>query len=209
MACTCNSTPCICQVVAAIEEAAEELIQENTLKPDTPEVQQTIVEAIIKDDNSTDAPNIMLGILLALLLTLPSCSYKITWTKAAVFTGSAISGSVWGAREAYHADPTVFERHWGVGEYSFFGSKSWERKYETGRYLNAEGQPNAMRSQMFGNVGRDFWHTAPVVTYALGGGSVFATGCSKQRWQHKLLDIAIQGALYTGASTLTYKQLRR
>lgn len=70
---------------------------------------------------------------------------------------AAGGGYVMGLREAFHADPTLFERRWGKSPTSFWGSEGWRRKYHD--YDVEQG----MKSQLFGNVGRDFWHTADKV----------------------------------------------
>lgn len=110
-------------------------------------------------------------------------------------------------REAYHADPYIFEKKWRVDEYSFWGSKQWERKYVGNRYLT-DGVPNKMKSQMFGNFGRDFWHSSGYTSGLFVIGGTFTIGNSKQKTGHKLIDMGIGSLMFLGFSKLTYNLLR-
>jgi len=135
--------------------------------------------------------------------------YFVTSGKIIGWAAMSIAGSFWGGREALYADPTVFERKFGATPYSFFGSHQWERKYEGNRYLGQDGIPNKMKSQVFGNFGRDYWHTSNYVVFGITGSFVFERGCSKQRLLHKLVDISIGSACFLILSRLTYNYLRK
>lgn len=85
-----------------------------------------------------------------------NAQYKITTKKILIWTSFSVAGSIYGAREAYHKNKFVFEQKWGVDEYSFWGSKQWERNYIGNRYLTLDGRVREHKSETFGNFGRDF-----------------------------------------------------
>lgn len=150
----------------------------------------------------------MKQIIILLLLSSPLYGqYKITPKKILTWSTFAAGGTIWGMREAYHADPYIFEKKWGVDEYSFWGSKQWERKYVGNRYLT-DGVPNKMKSQMFGNFGRDFWHSSGYTSGLFVIGGTFTIGNSKQKFTHKLIDMSIGSLVFLGFSKLTYNLLR-
>jgi len=62
------------------------------------------------------------------------------------------AGSLHGGREAFHADPHIFEKRFGVKDISFFGSLSWLRKYP--------GFDQTRKEREFYTAFRDFWHMA-------------------------------------------------
>jgi len=139
-------------------------------------------------------------IFFLLLSTASQAQYKITTKKILIWTSFSVAGSIYGAREAYHANAYCFEQKWGVNEYSFFGSRQWERNYVGNRYY-----PNAVhKDELFGNFGRDFWHTSGYVSGGLMLTGTFVIGNSKQKFKHKLLDVLIGSLCFTGASRLTF-----
>lgn len=135
--------------------------------------------------------------------------YRITWKKVALFSLMGFSGALHGAREAYHADPTVFERHFNAHPYGFGGSHEWERKYVGNRYKNDSGTPRPMKSQVFGNFGRDYWHTARYLNHGVNIGVSITIGASKQPLKHKIIDGVLAFATHELFSSLTYKTLRK
>lgn len=134
--------------------------------------------------------------------------YKVTPAKVATWVGFGIAGATWGAREAYHADPTVFEEKWGVDEYSFFGSKAWERQYTGNRYYNAAGGINPHKTE-WGNTFRDFWHFSGASSRVLWLGGTFTIGAGKQPLKHKLLDLGIGLVCSSVSGFATYQYLRK
>lgn len=134
--------------------------------------------------------------------------YRITPGKVAVWTGYAVAGAVWGAREAYHADPAIFEKRWGVDEYSFFGSEAWQRNYEGNRYAGPDGSINPHKGD-FGNTFRDVHHFAGVSHNVLVIGCTFGLATGKQKVRHKLLDAALGMVIRSAVSNLTYNYLRQ
>lgn len=135
--------------------------------------------------------------------------YVVTLPKVLVWTGFAVGGALWAGREAYHADPFVFEKKFGVGPYSFFGSRQWERNYEGNRYLNSDGQPNPHKTEIIGNFGRDYWHTAQVAAGAFVLSGTFIIGASDQKIGHKALDMFGGLVAFLVTSNLTYTWLRK
>ena len=144
--------------------------------------------------------------LIFLLLVLPftlQAQYKITTKKILIWTSFSVAGSMYGAREAYYANPLCFEQRWGVDKYSFFGSRQWERNYVGNRY-----HPKAIhKDELFGNFGRDFWHTSGYVSGGLVIGGTFIIGDSKQKLKHKVFDMLIGSLCAIGASSLTFNYL--
>jgi glutathione S-transferase len=63
-----------------------------------------------------------------------------------------LAGSLHGGREAFHADPYIFEKRFGVADISFFGSLSWLRKYPVFDHTRKERE--------FYTAFSDFWHVA-------------------------------------------------
>lgn len=115
----------------------------------------------------------------------------------------AVSGIATGMREAYHADRYVFQIRWGVGAESFWGADAWKRNY------HGNNPSNQHKSQVFGNVGRDIWHTAHFVdTFVLVGGS-FTIGARKQPIKYRVANLAAGMALRWLAQNITYETLRR
>lgn len=144
-------------------------------------------------------------LLLFPLLLNAQNNYKVTSKKILVWSGFAVAGSIYGAREMYHSDPYIFEKKWGVDEYSFFGSKQWERNYHGNRHIGESGFPNEHKSEIFGNFGRDYWHTSSYTSGVLVLGGTFVIGSSKQKLKHKLLDFFIGSVCFTAASNFTFK----
>ena len=135
--------------------------------------------------------------------------YRITIPKLVGFGWMTIAGVIWGGREALYADATVFERTFGVGEKSFFGSRQWERKYINNTHLNENGLKSPLKSQVFGNFGRDYWHTSKYVVFGVATAFTFGTGASKQKLRHKVYDLIIGSACFTAGSYFAYHGLRQ
>lgn len=127
-------------------------------------------------------------------------SYKLTMSKLATWAGMGLGGATWGAREAYHADPYVFERAWGVDPESFWGSKAWKRQY----YGN---NPENKHKPEWGNITRDFWHASGALSRTFTIGGTFVIGSSKQKFKHKLIDMLIGSAVASVSAWATYEAL--
>lgn len=134
--------------------------------------------------------------------------YRLTWAKFGLWAANAGAGAIMGGREAYHADPTVFERKFGAKPLGFFGSRQWERNYHGNSYLNSGGFKNPHKTEIFGNFGRDYWHTSRYVYTATYVGTAFTMGCSKQPLKHKVLDLLIQSCVFSLSASLSYQILR-
>lgn len=131
--------------------------------------------------------------------------YRITFGKVATWTGYSIAGVAWGMREAYHADPFVFEVRWGATPRSFFGSRAWERNYYGNIYYDG-----AKHKPELGNSFRDVYHFTGLLSRGLWVGTTFAIGSGKkQNMKHKLLDVAIGGVVSSLSANFTYRYLRK
>lgn len=133
--------------------------------------------------------------------------YRITSGKVAVWTGYGIAGSLWGAREAYHADLRIFEKKFGVDPYSFWGSQAWQRNYMNNRYRNEDGSLNPHKPE-WGNTFRDYWHFSGATSRMIWIGGTFTLGAGKQPLKHRIIDLLIGSAISTTAAWGTYTYLR-
>lgn len=152
-----------------------------------------------------------LTIILFIIFPIVSYAqrYKVTWNKVGTWTAMGVSGAMWGAREAYHADSRVFEKKFKVGEYSFWGSQQWQRNYVNNRYYAIDGRINPHKPEIFGNFGRDYWHTSSWLNMGITKVADFSIGNSKQPFKHKFLDLAIGTTISIITANLTYKLLRK
>lgn len=121
--------------------------------------------------------------------------------KRAVWIAYAAAGILHGSREAYHAEPTVFEKRFGVGAQSFFGSEQWKRNYFN------RNPDNGHKPNIFNPV-RDYYHFSGAATKAIWIGGAFVLGMSKQPMKYKLLDLLIGTLITSGTASLTYNLLR-
>lgn len=124
---------------------------------------------------------------------------KKQWVTWAAFAGS---GAMWGMREAYHAEPTVFETRWGVSDHSFFGSEAWVRNYRN------NDPTQGHKHEWLGNVGRDVHHTFGFGSKALLLGGTFAIGARRQPIKYRVANMAIGWALHSLTATIAYQALR-
>ena len=118
-----------------------------------------------------------------------------------VWGAYAIAGILHGGREAYHAEPTVFEKRFGAAPQSFFGSEQWKRNY-----FNRDPD-NGHKPNLFNPV-RDYYHFSGATTKAVWIGGAFVLGMSKQPMKYKLLDLLIGTLITSGTASLTYNLLR-
>ena len=121
--------------------------------------------------------------------------------KRAVWIAYAAAGILHGGREAYHAEPTVFEKRFGVAPQSFFGSEQWKRNYFN-RDPESGHKPNLF------NPVRDYYHFSGATTKAVWIGGAFVIGTSEQPIKYKLVDLLIGTLITSGTASLTYNILR-
>jgi hypothetical protein len=114
----------------------------------------------------------------------------------------AAAGTGFGAREAYHADQTIFEKKWGVSPTSFWGSQAWKRNYI------GSNPDNPHKSEIFGNVGRDFWHTFGLASKGAMFTATFAITQRKHPVKYRVANAFLGYALQSIFSSLTYNALR-
>lgn len=134
---------------------------------------------------------------------------QVTGWDVAAWGGSAVAGSLWGMREALHAQPTVFEERFGADKYSFWGSAAWERNYEGNRYRNEDGTVNQHKPEL-GNTLRDIWHFGGTVSPSLYAGATFTIALQKKNgnWKAKLGKAVIGSLIRSASANVTYKYLR-
>lgn len=126
----------------------------------------------------------------------------------------AVDGVARGAYNARYADQKVFEKKFkGISATDFGGSKEDLRKY----IIDEDGTIIGMKSQLFGNFGRDSWHTLDDIGKWAGrlGASVFTFGLTVDIYKFKkhplasiTKGIAIAG-ISSGLENMTYHWLRQ
>lgn len=121
--------------------------------------------------------------------------------KRAVWISYAVAGILHGGREAYQAEPTVFETRFNVAPLSFFGSEQWKRNYFDRNPENGH-KPNIWNSA------RDYYHFSHLASSTIWVGGAFTIGMSKQPTKYKLLDLLIGTLITSGSASLTYNLLR-
>ena len=121
--------------------------------------------------------------------------------KRAVWIGYAVAGILHGGREAYHAQPNVFEKRLNAAPLSFFGSEQWKRNYY-------DRNPELPHKPNIWNPIRDYYHFSGAATKAIWIGGAFTVGMSRQPLKYKLIDLLIGAVITSGSASLTYNILR-
>lgn len=121
--------------------------------------------------------------------------------KRAVWISYAIAGILHGGREAYHAEPTIFEKRLNAAPQSFWGSQQSVRQYY-------DRDPDGVHKPEIFNPVRDYYHFAGAATKTVWIGGAFTIGMSKQPMKYKLLDLLIGTLITSGTASLTYNILR-
>jgi len=114
----------------------------------------------------------------------------------------AVAGILHGSREAYHADPTVFERRFNAAPVSFFGSEQWKRQYCDRNPETMPHKPNIW------NPVRDYWHFSGTTKNYLFIGGAVTIGASKQPVKYRVIDTLISVLSFSATASLTYTLLR-
>lgn len=114
----------------------------------------------------------------------------------------ALSGTMDGMLQAYHANQYCFEQNWGVQKVSFFGSRQDLLNY------NNSDPAQGHKTEILGNVGRDFWHTWNWGFSASFGLGSLAQGARHQPWKYKIANYAIGLAVHSLFANLAYHSLR-
>lgn len=121
--------------------------------------------------------------------------------KRAVWIGYAVAGILHGGREAYHAQPNVFEKRFNAAPLSFWGSEQWKRNYY-------DRNPELPHKPNIWNPIRDYYHFSGAATKAIWIGGAFTIGMSKQPLKYRLIDLLIGAVITSGSASLTYNILR-
>lgn len=119
-----------------------------------------------------------------------------------VWGAYAVAGILHGGREAYHAEPTVFEKRFNAAPLSFFGSEQWKRQY-----FDRDPENQAHKPEIWNSV-RDYWHFSHTASSTLWVSGAFVLGQSKQPLKYRLLDAAIAGIITSAFASTTYQLLR-
>jgi hypothetical protein len=122
--------------------------------------------------------------------------------KRAVWIGYAVAGILHGGREAYHAQPNVFEKRFNAAPLSFWGSEQWKRQY-----FDRDPEIQAHKPNAF-NGFRDYWHFSGASTKYILIGGAFTIGASEQPTKYKIIDTLIAFAGFSVSASLTYTLLR-
>ena len=122
--------------------------------------------------------------------------------KRAVWVGYAVAGILHGGREAYHAQPDVFEKRFNAAPLSFWGSEQWKRQYYNRDPETQDHKQNAL------NGFRDYWHFSGASTKYILIGGAFTIGASEQPTKYKIIDTLIAFAGFSVSASLTYTLLR-
>lgn len=118
-----------------------------------------------------------------------------------VWGAYAVAGILHGGREAYHAEPTVFEKRFNSAPESFFGSEQWKRQYYNRNPENPH-KPNLW------NPVRDYYHFSGAATKGIWMGGAFAIGLSEQPIKYRVIDLLIGGIITSASANITYNLLR-
>lgn len=131
-------------------------------------------------------------------------TYANTWDGVQITTWGAfaLGGIMRGCREAYHAQPDVFERRFGAGKTSWWGSEQWKRNYRD----NDPEQPH--KSEILGNFGRDMWHTFGGSDKMILISGSFIIGARKQPVKYRVANAVLAWAVHAAFSSVTYQTLR-
>ena len=113
----------------------------------------------------------------------------------------AVAGILHGGREAYHAEPTVFERRFNAAPLSFFGSEQWKRQYYN-RDPGMAHKPNIW------NPVRDYYHFSGTAKDGIRISGAFVIGASKQPVKYRVIDLLIGAAITSVTASATYNLLR-
>lgn len=121
--------------------------------------------------------------------------------KRAVWISYAVAGILHGGREAYHAEPSVFEKRFNAAPLSFFGSEQWKRNYY-------DRNPELPHKPNIWNSARDYYHFSHLASSTIWVGGAFTIGLSKQPLKYKIADLLIGTLITSGTASLTYNILR-
>ncbi|RMG90185.1 MAG: hypothetical protein D6706_20055 [Chloroflexi bacterium] len=141
-------------------------------------------------------------LLLTALGFTASAQFKLTKSDLLAGAQYAISGVLWGAHEAYQADPYVFESNGFDGQ--FWAHDAWKNKY-IGR--NPENGMKANR--WLGHTFRDVDHFTGTFNNAFAVSGT-ATVCLQDQgnWKHKALKVLAGVAVRSLFASATYRVLR-
>lgn len=140
------------------------------------------------------------------ILPEPKKERKTFWKDFAGYSCFVLAGIANGGREAYHAEPTIFENRFGAGKTSWFGSESWRRKYKG--LEPANGEAYWLSTSLF-VAPSDYFHSMGTVRNAgiLSGSFIMLWNRKESKWK-QAAKFGIGVLAYGVSSSLTYNFLR-
>ena len=121
-----------------------------------------------------------------------------------------LGGIANGFSEAYEADPTIYEKHWGVSQDSWSGSKSWKRKYKD--YDGGDLRPSYLFSKSYLVVFSDLDHFSEHFSkwLSLSGMTVIGLNGGKRKYKWYIhAGRFLTGAIaFSATSSITYNLIR-
>lgn len=143
-------------------------------------------------------------------LSLPDLTDSWHGSDYLAFGVLVVAGIANGASEAYEADRHIFEKRWGVSEQSWWGSKSWKRKYKN--YDLGDERAAFWQSKGALSVFTDFDHFSEgMQAVSLSGGFLIIGlngGKRKYKWWVHGSRFLTGFVGYTLSSSITYNLLR-
>lgn len=136
--------------------------------------------------------------------------FKVTAADGASLGLSILAGIAGGVKEAYHADPYVFENNGWNGKY--YRHNAWENNYPGGDWHEGE---ETIKPE-FLNGFRDVWHGANDMYWLTLSSATFTLGISegiriskgKSKWWHSVVKGAIIQGVRIGTENIVYSRLR-
>ena len=141
-------------------------------------------------------------------LNLPDVSEYWHGTDYLGFGLMVVGGVANGMSEAYEADRRIFEKKWGKGSQSWWGSESWKRKYKD--YDSGDERAAYWQSQGVLAWSSDFDHFSEATQAVTLGTGSFIIGLNGRRykWHTQLIRFVTGFIAYGAASSITYNVLR-
>lgn len=160
-----------------------------------------IADSVLKDNLTTEDRQALR--LYSRLEWYDFSTYRLKGQgKQAVWIAYAVAGILHGGREAYHAEPTVFEKRLNAAPLSFFGSQQWKRQY-----YNRDPETQAHKPNLWNPV-RDYYHFSGAATKTVWITGAFIIGTSKQPVKYKALDLLIGAVITSATANISYNLLR-
>lgn len=131
---------------------------------------------------------------------------KTFWKDFAGYAILATAGAANGMRDAYVAEPSIFQSRFGASKNGWFGSESWRNKYKNG---NPDDGEKFLGSTSILAPTTDFYHFSGAMrTTGLIAGTTLITIGEKKPFWHYVLKVTAGGVVYGLSSHVSYNMLR-